>query len=291
MPKITDICNQSPDRALVICDFSPPRGISSKLLEQAEILNADWISVAYNPGKSPRISSPLAAHWIKNNVRKDVIFTIATRDMNKLAIQSLLMGASLLELDNVIVVQGDKFTRQELDSIQLVNDYSSTQLISSIKSLNEGKDFRGYQIQPSSNFCIGASVELGNDMGKEAQLTKKKIDTGADFLITQPTFDYDRPSEFIRAYESANQETLKVPLFIGIQIMVQDGVTFGPIPNWVTESISQGYSGDSIALKIISQHMQEGFRHFYLIPGIHKGGRRDYTSAKKVIDFINSIEK
>ena len=291
MAKITDICNEYPDEVLVICDFSPPRGVSSQSLEQAETLPTDWISVSYNPGKSPRISSPIAAHWIKHNVGRDVVFTIATRDMNKLAIQSLLIGASLLELDNVIVVQGDKFTTQELNSVQIVNDYSSTQLIKSIKLLNAGEDFRGYQIQPSSNFCIGASVELGQDLTKEARLTKRKIAAGAEFLITQPTFDYDRPSEFVREYESENQEFLKTPLFIGVQIMVQDGVTFGPIPNWVTESISEGSSGDAIALKMLSQHIKDGFRHFYLVPGIHKGGRRDYTSAQKVIDSIKRMKR
>ena len=291
MAKITDICNEYPDKTLVICDFSPPRGVSSKLLEQANTLHANWISVAYNPGKSPRISSPIAAHWIKSNVRKDVVFTIAARDMNKLAIQSLLIGAGLLELDNVIVVQGDKFTRHELNSVKVVNDYNSTELIKSIKLLNQGKDFRGYQIQAPSKFCIGATVELGLNLTKEARLTKRKIDAGADFLITQPTFIYNKPSEFVRVYESENQETLKVPIFIGVQIMVQDGVTFGPIPNWVTESVSDGCSGDEIALKILSQHIKDGFRHFYLVPGIHKGGKRDYKSAQKVIDSINTIEQ
>ena len=291
MAKITDICNEYPDKTLVICDFSPPRGVSSKLLEQANTLHANWISVAYNPGKSPRISSPIAAHWIKSNVRKDVVFTIAARDMNKLAIQSLLIGAGLLELDNVIVVQGDKFARHELNSVKVVNDYNSTELIKSIKLLNQGKDFRGYQIQAPSKFCIGATVELGLNLTKEARLTKRKIDAGADFLITQPTFTYNKPSEFVRVYESENQETLKVPIFIGVQIMVQDGVTFGPIPNWVTESVSDGCSGDEIALKILSQHIKDGFRHFYLVPGIHKGGKRDYKSAQKVIDSINTIEQ
>ena len=75
------------------------------------------------------------------------------------------------------------------------------------------------------------------------------------------------------------------------RLMVQDGVTFGPIPNWVTESISEGSSGDAIALKMLSQHIKDGFRHFYLVPGIHKGGRRDYKSAQKVIDSIKSMER
>ena len=194
-------------------------------------------------------------------------------------------------MDNVIVVQGDKFTRHELNSVQVVNDYNSIELIKSIKLLNQGKDFRGYQIQSPSKFCIGGTVELGLNLTKEARLTKRKIDAGADFLITQPTFTYNKPSEFVRVYESENQETLKVPIFIGVQIMVQDGVTFGPIPNWVTESISDGCSGDEIALKILSQHIKDGFRHFYLVPGIHKGGKRDYKSAQKVIDSINTIEQ
>ena len=81
MPKITDRCYEASRHTCFICDFSPPRSGEAKLLNQA-ITNADFISVAYNPGRSVMVNAPILAVAIKQQLGKDVIFTLATRDMN-----------------------------------------------------------------------------------------------------------------------------------------------------------------------------------------------------------------
>ena len=48
----------------------------------------------------------------------DATFTLATRDMNRLALQSQLLGAQMLGLENVIVVQGDPFSPSRLGAYQ-----------------------------------------------------------------------------------------------------------------------------------------------------------------------------
>ena len=92
------------DEVMFVCDFTPPRGSSPKLLKDAKNIDADFISVAYSPGKSVRIGSIFVAHWIKEHTNKEVVFTLATRDMNKLAVQSLLLGGALLGLENLVVL-------------------------------------------------------------------------------------------------------------------------------------------------------------------------------------------
>ena len=112
--KIVDKLLQNPDAAIFICDVSPPRGADPGLLEPLRGLDADFLSMAYNPGRSVRVNSVAAAHWLRRETGAEAAFTIATRDMNRVAIQSLLLGAELLELENVIVVRGDDFTPREL---------------------------------------------------------------------------------------------------------------------------------------------------------------------------------
>ena len=118
MTKITDRYEEAGDSPLFVCDFSPPRGAGPELLEPAARIDADWISVAYNPGRSTRVSPPIAAHWIKEHTGRDVVFTLATRDMNKIAVQSLLLGAQLMGLENVVVVQGDRLTERDLSRVR-----------------------------------------------------------------------------------------------------------------------------------------------------------------------------
>ena len=178
MTKITDKYEQSADTPLVICDFSPPRGAGPELLEPAGRIDADWISVAYNPGKSTRVSSPIAAHWIKENLGRDVVFTLATRDMNKIAVQSLLLGAQLMGLENVVVVQGDRLTERDLSRVRDVSDYRPTELLGAIREMNQGIDFKGLKLRSPTDFCVGASIDLGRGVEREVLLARRRSRRG-----------------------------------------------------------------------------------------------------------------
>ena len=62
---------------------------------------------------------------------RETVFTLATRDMNKLAVQSQMLGAQILGLQNVVVVKGDPFGKNDRSLVRPVNDYQPTELISS----------------------------------------------------------------------------------------------------------------------------------------------------------------
>ena len=284
MTKIAEKYEQSTDEPLVICDFSPPRGADPDMLEPARQLDADWISVAYNPGKSTRVSSPIAAHWIKEHTGRDVLFTLATRDMNKIAVQSLLLGAQLMGLENVAVVQGDRLTEKDLSRVADVSDYRPTGLLRSIREMNDGTDFKGLKLRSPTDFCIGASIDLGHGIETEARLTRRKVQAGAQFFISQPTFDPGGPREFLDRYAEQNGEPLSAPVFFGVQVMTSDGLILGEVPDWVTQGLAKGRPGTDIAMEVFDQFTGAGFRSFYLVPPILKGGRRDYEAAQAVLE-------
>ena len=275
---------QAPDRAIFICDFSPPRGGTPALLEPARGLSTDFISVAYNPGKSARVNSVAAAHWVQANTSADAIFTIATRDMNKMAIQSLLLGAQLLGLENLVVVKGDEFNARDLSVVAGVDDYTPTGLIRSVAELNEGVDFKGLKLRSATRFCIGATFDLGRDAAREIALTRRKVEAGADFFLSQPTFSPDEPLRFLDAYRERYAEELGLPVFHGIQVMSEEGIVFGNVPRWVTDDLGRGRPGLEIALEVIEGFRNAGFRSFYLVPPILRGGRRDYDAARAVLE-------
>ena len=145
MTSIVDARNRDPGRVLFVCDFTPPRGPDPALLEPARDLRADFISVAYNPGKSVRVTSALAAHWIERNTGKDTLFTVATRDMNKLAVQSMLLGAGMLGLENAVVVKGDRFTERELSAVKAVDDFTPTGLLAAASAMKPRDRLQGRQ--------------------------------------------------------------------------------------------------------------------------------------------------
>ena len=279
---------QASDRPILICDFSPPRGGDPALLEPARGLSTDFISVAYNPGKSARVNSAAAAHWIQTSTSTDAVFTIATRDMNKLAIQSLLLGAQLLGLENLVVVKGDEFNARDLSVVAGVDDYTPTGLMRSVAELNEGVDFKGLKLRSATRFCIGATFDLSRDAVRETALTRRKVEAGADFFLSQPTFSPDEPLRFLDAYHERYAEELALPVFHGIQVMSEDSIVFGNVPQWVTDDLGRGRTGPEIALQVIEGFRDAGFRAFYLVPPILRGGRRDYDAAQAVLQTLRS---
>ena len=284
MTKVVNKYAQETDRTLFICDFSPPRGALPELLEPARHLDVDFVSVAYNPGKSTRVNSAIAAHWIKANTKKDVTFTLATRDMNKVAIQSLLLGAQLLGLENLVVVKGDEFSDRELSLVRDAHDFRPTELLSSVIDLNHGLDFKGLKLRLPTDFCVGASIDMGRSMKSEVTLTRHKIEAGAQYFISQPTFHPAGPTEFMARYAERYGEELSPPLFHGIQVMTQDSIVFGNVPQWVTDDLDKDRPGQDIAVQVLHEFVSEGYRSIYLVPPILKGGRRDYEAAQAVLE-------
>ena len=289
MAKVTERCSEVRDRPVFICDFSPPRGSDPALLQGARSVDADFLCVAYSPGKSVRVDPAIAAHTIRQQAGKDVVFTLATRDMNKLAIQNHLLGASLLGLDNVIVVGGDSFTERDLALVKDVSDFTPTGLIAAIKSMNQGTDYRGLNLRSSTDFCVGATIDLGRDMDGEARLTHRKALAGADFFITQPVYHLGQVERFQERYESAAGEKLSSPLFLGLQVLDAKGLIFGEVPESIREDLDRGRDGTDIAIELLHQFVAAGVTNIYLVPPILRGGLRDYEAAQRVLEASQSI--
>jgi homocysteine S-methyltransferase len=283
MTKIADIHAQRSGEPTFICDFSPPRGASFTHIDSALSLNAHCLSIPYNPGKAVYANSPIAASAVNSHTGKDVAFTIATRDMNILATQSLLLGAALLGLHNVVIVRGDDFTPAELRRAKPIHDRAPTTLIRSVREMNEGTDFRGRPLSASTDFCIGATIDTNRNIDSEVRLTHRKIESGAHFLISQPSFTTEAPLQFIQAYEQAYGAPPAVPLFFGIQMIAPASRAFSPVPQSVRDSLRAGADHADIAIRTINSFIEAGITAFYLMPPIFSGGARDYPSAAQVL--------
>ena len=283
MTKIVDRCFSATGRPAFICDFSPPRSGDPAAVTQAKF-GADFISVAYNPGRAVRANSAMLASAIKSQTGQEVAFTLGTRDMNQLALQSELLGAQMLGLENVIVVQGDPFPERDLALVGPVNQVTPTGLIASIANMNQGTDFRGANLRAPTDFCIGATVDLGRGVEREARLARRKVEAGAHFLITQPIFDPDEASRFINAYAGATGEPPGLPLFFGLQVLEQDGIIFSSVPEKIREELAGGRPGVDLAVELFQRFREAGINDIYLVPPIRRGGARNYRAAQEVLE-------
>jgi len=257
------------------------------VVEQAQI-DADFISVAYNPGRAVRTNSPMLAAAIQQS-GKNSVFTLATRDMNKLAIESQLLGAQALGLQNVVVVQGDPFGKQDRARVASVNDYQPTGLIAAIAQMNQGLDFKDGQLRTPTDFCIGAAIDLGRGIEEEAQLAVRKVQAGAEFLITQPIFDVDHVARYRESYAYHAGKAGALPIYFGLQILEKDGVLFSSVPESVRDELEGGRSGIDIALELYQKFQEARLNNIYLMPPIKRGGARNYEAAQEFLGRIARI--
>ena len=282
MAKVTGRCFEATGQTCFICDFSPPRSGGPAAVTGADI-PADFIAVAYNPGRAVRTNSAMLAASIKQRTGRDVTFTLATRDMNKVALQSLLLGAQLLGLENVVVVEGDPFTRRDRGMVKHVGDFTPTEFIAAATAMNAGADFRGNRLRDPANFCVGATLDLDREVQAEARLTRRKVEAGAQFFITQPIFGPAAAGRFLEAYANTAREQIAAPIFYGLPILERDGVVFSAVPEQVSRELKQGRSGVEIALEQFQGYREAGLHNVYLVPPIRRGGARNYGAAREFL--------
>ena len=287
--KVTERCSQKADEVVFICDFSPPRGAEPTSLDHAKGIDADFICVAYNPGRAVRVDSAMMASAIERHTGKDVIFNLATRDMNKLALQSHLLGAQMLGLENVLVLKGDNFSERDLARVKDVSDFKATALVESAISMNQGTDFRGLSLRAPGDFCIGASVDLSRGIAAEAGLTHRKVSAGAQFLLTQPVFSTGEISSFLDACRDQSGDERAVPVFFGLQVLEKDGIIFSTVPEGVRQDLDRGRAGTDIALELLQVFLDFGIRRIYLVPPILRGGARNYEAAQAVLEGAKKL--
>jgi methylenetetrahydrofolate reductase (NADPH) len=136
--------------------------------------------------------SSLAASMALSKAGIEPIFQIVTRDRNRIAIQSDLLGAAFLGIKNVLCLSG--FHQTLIDCPQAANvfDIDSIQLIALVKKMNGGELLDGKKIQGGFSMLIGAAA---NPYMKPLELNmmrlSKKVAAGADFIQTQAVFDID----------------------------------------------------------------------------------------------------
>lgn len=283
MASLVEHVAQRKSAPFFLVDVSPPRGGETSLLEPLLRLEADAFCVAYNPSKSVRVDSLALAHFIQTQTGRPSVFNLATRDMNRLALQSHLLGAQLLGVTNVLVVKGDAFSEKERAAVKSVDDLRPTELIGGIAAMNKGLDYRGLRLRSPTGLCVGATVDPSRPLQAEARLARRKVEAGARFLVTQAVYRADQAEAFLAAYAKEGGRPQETPVLFGLPILVKDGLLLGDAPERVQRDLAAGRPGVDMALEQLHAFRQCGLTTFYLVPPILKGGVRDYEATSEFI--------
>lgn len=201
---------------VVSVELDPPRGLNPrKALEGAahlKTLGADTINIGDSPMARVRMSAIALAVLIEQQVGIETIIHFTSRDRNLMAIQSDLLGAHALGIRNVIALTGDPPATGDYARATGVWDVDSIGLIRVLKMLNGGTDWAGNSIGKGTSFFVACAANpTADDVGVEVDRVRRKIEAGADLLMTQQLYSAGVLREFLDRLGPTG-----LPLLVGI---------------------------------------------------------------------------
>ena len=179
------------NKFILTSELTPPKGVDlSKALNKAKSLpgiNAFNVTDNHN---SNMTMSPigLAKLLIENGI--EPILQMTCRDRNILALQSDLLSANVLGVQNILCMSGESAKYGDHPEAKNVFDVNSEQLISIVSKLNSGYDFNDNKLNQHTSFNIGAVFNPGaTEIDKELLKLENKIKNGATFFQTQAIYE------------------------------------------------------------------------------------------------------
>ncbi|WP_457551715.1 methylenetetrahydrofolate reductase [Desulfobacula sp.] len=172
------------------------------------------VNVTDNQSAVMRLGSLAASVRLKESGIEPV-YQLTCRDRNRLALQSDLLTAYSLGIDNVLLLTGDHIQLGDHKEAKPVFDLDSVQLIDMAKGLKRGYDISGNRIENYLDMAFGAVVNPNSDpIDLQLMKMRKKIDAGAQFFQTQAVYDVKNFKNFIKKVEK-----FKCPIQVGVVIL------------------------------------------------------------------------
>ncbi len=243
--------------------------------------------IAANVTDSPlgivTINSMAATHLIQKATGLECVWQMTVRDVNKLGIAGMIMGAQALGIHNILSLTGDHTALGDMPESKPVFDLDSATLIKLVREMVDKGSINGHEIEDPPKLHVGGAANPNSDpMGPEILKIGRKAEAGCEFIQTQVVYDLDRTIEFlteIRKY--------KVPILLGIFPMKSYGIakgfdTFVPgvsVPKEILakwKSVKKDVTDKKQKKELYDQYNYELFKPFIdelkqknLIDGIH----------------------
>lgn len=185
---------------VVTCELSPPKGTDlSALFAKAELMRdvADAFNLTDSAAARMTMDPAAAGHHLLRRGLEPIV-QITSRDKNRIAIQSGMLGAAALGISNLVVMGGDPPSIGDHPQAKGVGDLFSSDIIAAACALNNGADHAGNPTTGRTDFFVGSVCNPGAaDLDAEVENTRRKRDAGARFFQTQAIYRAEKLRAFI----------------------------------------------------------------------------------------------
>ena len=195
------------DKFVVCGETSPPISADGQILRKKTRhfrSGVDAVNITDNQTATVRLSS-IASAKILIEEGLEPIMQMTCRDRNRIGMQSDLLGAAAMGIQNVLCLTGDHQQFGDQPEARGVFDLDSVQLVATVKLMNEGQLLSGQELKVPTNFLIGAAANpFAEPFEMRLIRLHKKVEAGADFIQTQPVFDLNLFSRWMEGLVKMN---------------------------------------------------------------------------------------
>ena len=197
-------------------ELVPPRGFDlSDTIRKSKALyrqGVDAINIPDGPRASSRISPLVTADRIQKEAQIEAILHFCCRDRNLIGMQADLLACAACDIRNILFVTGDPPKLGNYPHATGVFDADSIGMAAVQRRLNCGIDLGGQAIDPQTRAVIGVGLDpTALDQAREIDRFRQKVESGAEFAITQPVFD---PEALLRFLDQV--QPYGIPILAGI---------------------------------------------------------------------------
>lgn len=191
---------------IVTAELLPQAGASADLVKEAASAIGSQVA-AVNVSDNPfgSVTSSLAACAVLKEAQVEPIYQLVTRDRNRIAIQSDVLGAATLGIPNLLCLTGYHQTLTNIPESANVFDIDSVQMLAAVQRMNTDQTMlNGEKVAGDFGMLLGA---VANPFMRPLPLNimklAKKVEAGATFIQTQAVFDINAFSEWLAAAKDA----------------------------------------------------------------------------------------
>ena len=180
----------------VTSECGPPRGSDPEAItKKAEMIkdHVDAINITDNQTSVTRMCSLASCVHLKQ-MGLEPVLQMVTRDRNRIALQSDILGAASFDINNILCLSGDHQSFGDCPQGQNVHDIDSMQLIQTVRHMrDEGKFLGGDDIKRPPQMFIGAAANpFADPFEIRVPRLAKKIAAGVEFIQTQCIYNLDK---------------------------------------------------------------------------------------------------
>ena len=186
----------------LIAEIDPPKGVNlDTFIKTALHLRGRVEGVRVTDGEHAIMRmSPLTPclKLLEKNIEPTMI--INGRDRNRISFQADLLSAAALGINNIVIKEGHDPTEGDQPFAKSSGDLDLISMIQCVNSLNNGRDLAGEELNEATNFTIGVSLDLSDDVNFNRELAESFIklrEYGIRSITLGPTYDLNIIEQFL----------------------------------------------------------------------------------------------